>query len=590
MFEILKRDELGRIGKWAFAGKMVETPAIAVVINPNKMIISADELEKEFHVQLIITNAYIIQRSRLFDEIKKSKMHRYFGWNKPIYTDSGTFQMYSIRKADIGARETIQLQVELGSDVITPLDEFTFSTDSKDEVKMKMKKTYENSLLARELVDDYNKKNKTELQFNSTVQGGMYMDCRQECAREVSSLKPDIISVGGIVPLMEQYRYKTLTDIILNVKKTANINVPLHAFGCGHPMLFSLMVLCGADVFDSAAYALFAKKRKYMTIQGTLDVDELSYLPCSCPVCSSFTLDEVKKSEKLIAKHNLYVTLGELKAIKQAIAEGTLRRFTEVRCCGHPALYSAYKNLKRYSSFIEKYCSFEKKSSFFFTCELSKKHTDIYRLMKRSRERVAEGRKIKFANFNVPHELKNMYPVGQRLLPSSIEKKNKEANAQQKIPLLSEFDEAKARLCYQFGKGIASFFDANRKEMNIIKSRTKIRRLKEMKLNGRIAGVFGARTGYFIPSFYGAQQLRKHMRKQDYCVVVKKSAVPFAKEGRSVFAKYVKYCDHKIRPHDYVFVVDGRYNLLALGQALMNKREMKEFNCGVAVKVRKIEK
>ncbi|MCK5039662.1 MAG: tRNA guanosine(15) transglycosylase TgtA [Candidatus Aenigmarchaeota archaeon] len=590
MFEIKKRDELGRIGRWSFEGRTIETPAMAVVVNPNKMTIPTDELENEFHAQLIITNAYIIKQSKYLEEIKKNKLHRFLGWDKPIYTDSGTFQMYSLGKTDIGTEETVKLQIELGSDIITPLDEFTFPTDTKSEVEKKMKKTYANSLLAREIINEHNKKYKRELQFNSTVQGGVFMDCRRECARLVSSLNPDIISVGGIVPLMEQYRYKTLTDIILNVKKTASINVPLHAFGCGHPMLFSLMVLCGIDVFDSAAYALFAKKKKYITVHGTLDMNELNYLPCSCPVCSKFTSSELIKNEKLLAKHNLYVTLSELNIIKQAIASGTLRRLTEMRCASHPTLYYAYKNLEKYNSFMEKYSSFEKRSSFFFISELSRTNTDLYRLKKRSKERQDTKDKLKFIHSDIPYGLKNMFPVGQNLLPFNIARRNKSVTAMRKLPKLDVFEEAKERLQYQFGKKLSSFFEENKSQIQVNISKTKIHRIKEMRMNDILIGVFSAKTGFFIPTFSGACEIRKYLGVNDYCVRVKNNVVSFAKEGKSVFARHVKYCDYKIRPHDYVFVVDSKNNLLALGQALMNKREMKEFKYGVAVNIRKINK
>ncbi|MCK5476617.1 MAG: tRNA guanosine(15) transglycosylase TgtA [Candidatus Aenigmarchaeota archaeon] len=589
MYEILKRDELGRIGKWTFADKTIETPAMAVVVNPNKMTIPPNELENEFHAQLIITNAYIIKQSKQADEINKKKLHKYFGWKKPIYTDSGTFQMYSIGKADIGAKETVELQLELGSDIITPLDEFTFPTDTKDEVKMKMKNTFENSVLAREIIKKYNQKHKTSIQFNSTIQGGLFMDCRRECAKLISSLNPDIISVGGIVPLMEQYKYKTLTDILMNVKKEANINTPLHAFGCGHPMVFSLMVLCGVDIFDSAAYAIFANKKKYICIWGTEDVDKLNYLPCSCPICSKFTLDEIKNDTHLLAKHNLHITLSEIETIKQAISNGTLRKLTEMRCSQHPTLYSAYKNLGKYNSFIEKYTSFEKRSSFFFISELSRTNVDLYRLRKNSK-RIENKHKMKFIDYEIPYELKNAYPLGQKVLPFHISKKNKDVNATRNLPELSTFDEAKARLEYQFGKKIGSFFTANKDKIEIKISKTKIHRLKEMKLDNVLIGIFSAKTGYFIPTFFGSCELKKYLNKKDYCVVVKDEAIPFVKEGKSVFAKYVKFCDKSIRPHDAVFIVDGNYNVLATGQALMNKREMKEFNCGVAVKSRKTKK
>ena len=77
--------------------------------------------------------------------------------------------------------------------------------------------------------------------------------------------------IGGIVPIMEQHRYKDLAKIMLSTIGELPPERPRHMFGCGHPMLFSMLIALGADLFDSAAYALFARDDRLLSPQEHID-------------------------------------------------------------------------------------------------------------------------------------------------------------------------------------------------------------------------------------------------------------------------------------------------------------------------------
>ena len=81
----------------------------------------------------------------------------------------------------------------------------------------------------------------------------------------------------------------SLADMILTAKKGLPLERPLHLFGAGHPSMFALAVALGCDLFDSAAYALYARENRYMTENGTWRLNDLDYFPCSCPRCSMET-------------------------------------------------------------------------------------------------------------------------------------------------------------------------------------------------------------------------------------------------------------------------------------------------------------
>jgi 7-cyano-7-deazaguanine tRNA-ribosyltransferase len=162
-----------------------------------------------------------------------------------------------------------------------------------------------------------------------------------------------------------------LVDMILTAKRRLPVERPLHLFGAGHPAMFSLAVALGCDLFDSAAYALYARENRYMTESGTWRLEELDYFPCNCARCASETprgLEEkpMKEREVFLAEHNLYACQAELWRIKQAIKQGRLWEHTEMRVHNHPALLSAFKKLRDHADFLETYSPIAKTSGFFY--------------------------------------------------------------------------------------------------------------------------------------------------------------------------------------------------------------------------------
>jgi 7-cyano-7-deazaguanine tRNA-ribosyltransferase len=158
---------------------------------------------------------------------------------------------------------------------------------------------------------------------------------------------------------MERYMFPVLVDMIVAAKRNLPSDRPLHLFGAGHPMMFSLAAALGCDLFDSASYALYAKDGRYMTPHGTLRLEDVNYLPCSCPICRKHGVDGLKNAtkaerERLLAEHNLHVCMTEIDAVKQAIYEGSLYDLVERRARGHPAMTSALKRLWEYREDLER--------------------------------------------------------------------------------------------------------------------------------------------------------------------------------------------------------------------------------------------
>ncbi len=566
MFEIKARAASGRVGKWQIGKHSITTPTLAVVVTPNSRIVSLKNIKK-IGAEIIITNAYIMKKSEHAQEIQKKGVHKFYGWDGPIYTDSGTFQMYSQGKFEITPQETLEFQKSIGSDIITPLDLFTLPTDSKEIAREKLKETISRIRSAREIVQ--------KQQLCGPVQGGAYIDLRKKAALEVSKASPDLFAIGGIVPLMEQYRFSKLVESILSARQNLDPSKPIHAFGAGHPMIFALLAAIGVDFFDSAAYAIFARQGRYLTVNGTKAISELHELPCSCPVCSENTARELAEDTSLLAKHNLYATFEEIRTIRQAIFDGSLWELVEERIRSHPAMLEAYQAIGKYRKFLEKSEPVSSKHAFFYLGKESLQRPVVFRAKNRLKEMkfTKKDETFNWLGLKVPIGLKMVYPFGQSIIPG-----------QKKSGVAKPIDAAWQVISYQYQMPLLKAKKIISKDCVAEISRN-TGRLQRLKNKDMLLGTFRGSDGYFIPTFEGAKEIVKQLHGA-YTVHVNKDVEQLIREGKTLFSKFVAAADEKIRPGDEVFVVGSEGELLATGTALLNSREMTSFKYGVAVDIR----
>lgn len=172
-----------------------------------------------------------------------------------------------------------------------------------------------------------------------------------------------------------------------------------------------------------------------MTVRGTYHLEKLQYLPCSCPVCSSYTAQDILKSEKmeeLLARHNLYVTFQEMREVKQAIKEGSLWELVEQRCRAHPQLLNGLRRALYHADWIEKFQPVSR-STFFYSGPESALRPEVMRFRKKLSNFDLKGRILirgnKCENENeydwildfkppfgaYPLELKETYPFNAEL-------------------------------------------------------------------------------------------------------------------------------------------------------------------------------
>jgi len=386
-FEIRDRDLLARIGRLETKGGVIETPLLLPVINPTIQLITPKTMQEEFDCKALITNAYVVKK-HFEDEAVEKGIHDFLDFNGVIMTDSGAYQILVYGDVEVGSEEIVRYQEEINADIATILDVPTGWTTSKQQAQRTVNETLKR---ARELAKI---KTRDDIAWVGPVQGGQNLELVARSARRMGELPFHIHALGSPTPVMEQYLFDVLADMILTAKKNLPLERPLHLFGAGHPFMFALAVALGCDLFDSAAYAIYAREERYMTEYGTTRLDKLEYFPCPCPACNkkdpkSVTAMPRIERQKMLAQHNLYASFSELRRIKQAIIEGHLWEHLELRAHGHPALLKALKNLKKHSEYLEKQSPATKKSGLFFFSSLGLIRPEIVRHRGRLFERYS---------------------------------------------------------------------------------------------------------------------------------------------------------------------------------------------------------
>ncbi len=358
-FEVTHRDIMGRVGRLKTPHGTIQTPALMPVVNPNIDFIPPSELRK-FGAEILITNSYIIYRNERLREVAVEKgVHSLLKTDMPVMTDSGSYQLMVYGDVEVKNREILLFQKEIGSDIAVPLDIPTPPDADESLILEDMEETLRREREGAEIFSG------SESLIAFPVQGSTNPEMRRKFAERAREIAESydvraVFPVGAVVPLLDSYRFSDVVKAVLEAKSALPLCSPVHLFGAGHPMLFAIASALGCDLFDSAAYALYARDGRYMTVRGTEKLEEMNEFPCCCPVCSSYTPEELRKMDRedrdrLLAEHNLYVSFQEIRTVRQAIRNKTLFELVESRIRSHPYLLNAWRLLKegKYQEMLE---------------------------------------------------------------------------------------------------------------------------------------------------------------------------------------------------------------------------------------------
>ena len=350
MFEILQMDLLGKQGVFkTLKGHKISTPALIPVVDPKFQEITPKEMHSEFKVEGIITSAYLSKKRGIIENVEeRGGIHNWLEFPGVIMMDSGAYQLMLYGEVDIDEKETISIQERMSPDIGVPLDIPVLPNMGKEEVEKRIYETINRLCKTQEIISN------NDIIWTLPIQGGRYIDLQKKYLDEIKKREClnffGFYALGSVVPIMISYDYTTLIEMMRSAREEMPFTMPLHLFGAGHPMMFALATAMGYDTFDSAAYILMAKEGRYLTVNGTYNLDDLQEFPCDCKICSSYTPKEVKSMSKkerteILARHNLYVSMAEIRNIRQAIKEGRLWDLVRERSRAHPKLFDAINKM-----------------------------------------------------------------------------------------------------------------------------------------------------------------------------------------------------------------------------------------------------
>ncbi len=564
IFRVRKSDASARLSDLKTKSGTLTLPEFFPVYNPNKPVVTPEEM-KEMGIRALITNSYIIYKSgELRERALEQGIHSLLGFDGIVMTDSGAYQIYRYGDVEISNREILEFQHAIGSDIGSILDVPMSSEINRREAEKGVIRTLENAEEWSELRD-----NLKGTLWVGTPQGSIHTDLVEYSSRRIRELDFDYNGVGSLKVALERYDFTLQAKHFLLVRSILKSGKPFHFWGIGHPSTFAFFAALGADSFDSAAYALYAEQGRYMTPHGTLQLDDIDEFPCSCPVCMRYTPKEVKEFPReervrLIAKHNLYVSIAEIRKVREAIKGEWLWELVQERARFHPKLYVALEYvLKNWKGLLEIREPFSKSSGLLYSGPETFFRPEVVRARDRVRN-VVFGRHITRRLYGrVPLGLKYTYPFGQTVFPYEEDVMDEPSDEELVSSLLS----------YQFHPSLRELGEGVR-----IRRSKRTGMPREVMKDGVTLGFIRPSDGMFVPTLQGAEQMLKLLPSPRSRVCVKERFEETVARGTTVFVKFVDWADPQIRPKSEVLIVNSRDELLATGKAVLSGQEYRDFD------------
>ncbi|MEJ5228802.1 MAG: tRNA guanosine(34) transglycosylase Tgt [Pseudothermotoga sp.] len=353
-FEIVARSGTARVGRLHTAHGVFETPVFMPVgTNANVKLMRVDQL-KEIGVQILLGNSYHLAVKPGLETIKlHGGLHGFMGWNGGILTDSGGFQVFSLKdlrqinddgvmikspvdgsKLFLTPEFSIDIQKTLNSDIVMVLDHCPSPNDSYEEAIRSLKRTQH--WAERSLKHGVNS---WQLLF-AIAQGGMYEDLRRLSAQKLAELPFSGFAVGGL-SLGEEFE-KTLYLTSVTVESLP-FEKPRYFMGGGSPELIVHLVEMGVDMFDSVFPTRLARHGAALTFKGRLNIRSARYKndlkpiedECDCMVCRNHSRSYIHhlfdRGEVLggilLTHHNLRFMMRFMQRLRDSIANGTFSEY-----------------------------------------------------------------------------------------------------------------------------------------------------------------------------------------------------------------------------------------------------------------------
>ena len=357
-FQLIKKDKTtkARLGKLKTAHGIVNTPVFMPVGTQGTVkALSNDEL-KVCNVEIILGNAYHLYLRPGLDIIKKAGgLHKFMGWTRPILTDSGGYQVFSLavlRKINqdgvefsshidgskhfLSPEKVIEIQQILGSDILMTLDECVKYPASKDYVEQSLKLTTNWARRSKVCFEGARGKGQgaseeKQLLFG-IVQGSSYLDLRKKAVEDLLEIGFDGYAIGGVSvgePEELIHEIAGYTASLLPEDK------PRYLMGVGTPTDFMEAIAEGIDMFDCVVPTRNGRNGQAFTWNGELQLRNATFKEdfrpidegCGCFACQNHTRSYIRHlfnteeilGLRLVSLHNIHFYVTLIEAARKAI-------------------------------------------------------------------------------------------------------------------------------------------------------------------------------------------------------------------------------------------------------------------------------
>jgi len=352
-----------RTGELQTAHGAIETPVFMPVGTlATVKTLSPDDL-MTLGTEIILSNTYHLNLRPGCDIIQKAGgLHEFMAWPKPILTDSGGFQVFSLARlrsiTDLGVTfqshidgskheltpaKVIDLQLQLGSDILMPLDECVSHDASQEEVRISLQRTHRWASLSKERFL-MQRQNQSQMLFG-IVQGGMFTDLRVESAEELLSLDFPGYAIGGLSVGEERDELYRVLDSFIDLLPEDR---PRYLMGVGEPVDLVRAIGEGIDMFDCVMPTRNARNGSLFTKQGPINIRNARFIEdftpieeeCACATCQKFTkayLRHLMQAQEILGLHlnsihNLHFVLNLVRECREHIEEGTFENYKKEFC------------------------------------------------------------------------------------------------------------------------------------------------------------------------------------------------------------------------------------------------------------------
>ena len=366
MYKLLKQDGLAKRSEFHTVHGVIQTPVFMNVgtIAAIKGAVSTEDLQG-IKTQVQLSNTYHLH-VRPGDEVVKKLggLHKFMVWDKPILTDSGGFQVFSLaglrkikeegvyfnshidgRKIFMGPEESMQIQSNLASTIAMAFDECPSSVASRQYMEKSVARTTRWLARCKEEMARLNSLpdtiNKNQMLFGIN-QGGIYEDIRIAHAKEIAKMDLDGYAVGGLaVGESHEDMYRILDAVVPHLP----VEKPTYLMGVGTPANILEAVDRGVDFFDCVYPSRNGRHGHVYTNHGKINLFnakyELDERPieegCQCPACRTYSRAYIRhllKAKEMLGMrlcvlHNLYFYNTMMEEIREAIEQGRYKEYKE---------------------------------------------------------------------------------------------------------------------------------------------------------------------------------------------------------------------------------------------------------------------